>query len=252
MSLSAEYLDMDKGDAAPAKRRGFFVSHRCLAAAALLVAVALVVVGVSSRYLSAEGPGAHQDAPEETPEAAAARPKDVRLPRSVQPLHYELELAPRLFGDFAFTGVVAVTMHCLAATDSVVLHSKDLNVSDLSLEEAAGGAQVPCGAAVHDAARQFLRVPLHKTLSAGSKYTLRMRFRGTLNDDLAGFYRSSYVDAQGRRRWLAATQFQATDARRSFPCFDEPDMKATFALTMVRPSNLTAISNMPIKSTSDR
>lgn len=251
MSLSAEYLDMDKGDAGPGKRRGFFVSHRCLAAAALLVLTALVVVGVTTRYLSPEASGALQHAPQE-PSAPVVRVTDLRLPRSVQPLHYEVELAPRLFGDFAFTGVVTVTMHCLSATDAVVMHSKDLNVSDVSVEETASNVLVPCGAPVHDAVRQFLRLPLHKTLSAGSNYTLRMRFRGWLNDDLAGFYRSSYTDAAGNKRWLAATQFQATDARRAFPCFDEPDMKATFAVTMVRPSNLTAISNMPLKSTVDR
>uniref|UniRef100_V5ICM7 Putative puromycin-sensitive aminopeptidase n=1 Tax=Ixodes ricinus TaxID=34613 RepID=V5ICM7_IXORI len=242
---------MDKGDAGPGKRRGFFVSHRCLAAAALLVLAALVVVGVATRYLSPESSGALQHAPQE-PTPPVVRVTDLRLPRSVQPLHYEVELAPRLFGDFAFTGVVAVTMHCLSATDAVVMHSKDLNVSDVSVEETDSNDLVPCGAPVHDAVRQFLRLPLHKTLSAGSNYTLRMRFRGWLNDDLAGFYRSSYTDAAGNKRWLAATQFQATDARRAFPCFDEPDMKATFAVTMVRPSNLTAISNMPLKSTVDR
>ncbi|XP_029834124.3 aminopeptidase N [Ixodes scapularis] len=251
MSLSAEYLDMDKGDAGPGKRRGFFVSHRCLAAAALLVLAALVVVGLATRYLSPEASGALQHAPQE-PSAPVVRVTDLRLPRSVQPLHYEVELSPRLFGDFAFTGAVAVTMHCLSATDAVVMHSKDLNVSDVSVEETTSNVLVPCGAPVHDAARQFLRLPLHKTLSAGTNYTLRMRFRGWLNDDLAGFYRSSYTDAAGNKRWLAATQFQATDARRAFPCFDEPDMKATFAVTMVRPSNLTAISNMPLKSSVDR
>ncbi|CAN7982326.1 unnamed protein product, partial [Ixodes hexagonus] len=205
MSLSAEYLDMDKDDATPGKRRGFFVSHRCIAAVALLVVAALVVVGVSTRYLSPEAAGAprsHQDAPEEPSSTPAARLKDVRLPRSLQPLHYELELAPRLFDDFSFTGVVTVTMHCLSVTDTVVMHSKDLNVSDVSVEETATGVLVPCGAVSHDTARQFLRVPLHKSLSAGSKYALRMRFRGTLNDDLAGFYRSSYTDAAGNKRYV--------------------------------------------------
>ncbi|XP_054718668.1 aminopeptidase Ey-like [Uloborus diversus] len=78
-----------------------------------------------------------------------------------------------------------------------------------------------------------------------------MEFLGSLNDRLAGFYRSSYKDATGETRWLATTQFQPTDARRAFPCFDEPALKATFNITIVHLSNMTSLSNMPIISASN-
>ena len=76
-----------------------------------------------------------------------------------------------------------------------------------------------------------------------------MSFDGILNSDMAGFYKSGYVDADGNKKVMANTQFEALDARRAFPCWDEPAIKATFALTMIIPSELTAISNMPATCT---
>src|SRR5262249_38952742 len=66
------------------------------------------------------------------------------------------------------------------------------------------------------------------------------------NDKLRGFYRSRFKDAAGEWRWLAATQFEATDARRAFPCFDEPAFKAVFSTTLVLAPGLKAVSNTAI------
>ena len=71
------------------------------------------------------------------------------------------------------------------------------------------------------------------------------RFRGTLNDKLRGFYRSTFTDADGNEQVIATTQMQATDCRRAFPCWDEPDLKAVFGVTLVVPDDLLAISNGP-------
>jgi puromycin-sensitive aminopeptidase len=75
---------------------------------------------------------------------------------------------------------------------------------------------------------------------------LTIAFRGTLNDKLRGFYRSTYKDERGTTHRLAATQFEATDARRAFPCWDEPDFKAVFATTLVIDPTLTAVSNSSV------
>jgi aminopeptidase N len=72
------------------------------------------------------------------------------------------------------------------------------------------------------------------------------RFAGTISETLRGFYRSRYVAADGSKRWLGATQFEATNARRAFPCFDEPATKAPFELTILVPADRSAISNMPV------
>jgi len=73
-------------------------------------------------------------------------------------------------------------------------------------------------------------------------------FNGILNDKMAGFYRSSYKDAEGNAKVMGVTQFEATEARRAFPCWDEPSVKATFSIKLCVPSELTALSNMPVES----
>ena len=88
------------------------------------------------------------------------------------------------------------------------------------------------------------------TIPAGSA-ELAIEFTGELNDKLRGFYRSSYTDADGNQRWMATTQFEATDARRAFPCWDEPAVKAAFDITLVVPQELEAISNTEPVSITD-
>src|SRR4029450_3674728 len=78
--------------------------------------------------------------------------------------------------------------------------------------------------------------------------SLRLTFRGTLNDKLRGFYRSVYKDPSGVSRTMAATQFEATDARRAFPCWDEPAFKAVFSVTLAIDPTLTAVSNTRVVS----
>ena len=79
--------------------------------------------------------------------------------------------------------------------------------------------------------------------AAPGDWTLSIGFDGILNDKLRGFYRSTFTDHEGVERTLATTQFEATDARRAFPCWDEPEFKAVFGITLVVEPDLLAISN---------
>jgi aminopeptidase 2 len=78
-----------------------------------------------------------------------------------------------------------------------------------------------------------------------------MTFTGQLNDKMAGFYRSTYKNADGSEGILATTQMEATDARRAFPCFDEPSLKAEFTITLIADKKLTCLSNMDVASESE-
>lgn len=83
------------------------------------------------------------------------------------------------------------------------------------------------------------------------KYSLNIKFTGEINDKMKGLYRSKYVSPTGEERFAAVTQFEATDARRCFPCWDEPAIKATFDISLVVPPKLESLSNMPVKSTKE-
>jgi puromycin-sensitive aminopeptidase len=176
-----------------------------------------------------------------------------RLPRTVAPRRYDLTLEPDL--DAAtFAGHETVVVDVVTPTDEVVLNAADLEIDEATAlpgdgEDAGtdGGGDAaddkPLVATVRldpDAERAVLR--FDRPLPAGPA-RLHMRFRGVLNDKLVGFYRSTFTDDTGAERVLATTQMEATDARRAFPCWDEPDAKAVFAVTLVVPDDLLAISN---------
>ena len=161
-----------------------------------------------------------------------------RLPRQVVPRHYRLRMEPDLEAA-TFTGSEVVTVEVVEATDRVVL-----NAAELRIEEARfvrGKNRVPAEVE-YDEERQraVLRVP--EPLSTG-RWELRCGFTGILNDQLRGFYRSTFTDGEGNRQVIATTQFEATDARRAFPCWDEPDFKASFGITLVVPEDLMVVSN---------
>ncbi|MSQ11776.1 MAG: M1 family peptidase [Dehalococcoidia bacterium] len=167
-----------------------------------------------------------------------------RLPATVRPIRYELTFAPNL-SDFTFHGEETVELEVGGPTDRIVLNALDLTISDARLTLPDGSTATPQVKMDNDA--ETATFTFARTISPG-KASLRMRFTGTLNDQLRGFYRSQYEDADGQKRYLATTQFEATDARRAFPCWDDPAVKATFQVTLVVPAELAAISNMPVES----
>jgi puromycin-sensitive aminopeptidase len=159
-----------------------------------------------------------------------------RLPDHVRPTRYELHLRPSL-GDASFTGSVRIDLDVDAATDELVLNAVDLSIISCDVDGHPASWQL-------DEATERLLITAARPVDAG-RHTLTIEFEGTLNDKLRGFYRSTYVDADGERQVIATTQMQATDCRRVFPCWDEPAFKAVFAVTLDVADGLTAISNSP-------
>ncbi|MDP9389585.1 MAG: M1 family metallopeptidase, partial [Actinomycetota bacterium] len=170
-----------------------------------------------------------------------------RLPRSVSPEHYDLTFAISL-GEGTFTGEERVTVLVHEPTDELVLHAAALDIGHAALA-AEGDRHPPRPArAVLDADDERVTFRLDEAVAPGS-YVLHVAFSGTLGDKLHGIYRSTFTDGDGRSHAIAATQFEPTDARRAFPCWDEPDRKATFSTTLVVADGLTAVSNTPIVAT---
>jgi puromycin-sensitive aminopeptidase len=161
-----------------------------------------------------------------------------RLPRGVRPVRYDLTIEPDL-ETASFTGRVTITVQVDAATNTIVCNARDLEISRASVEYAGTHHD---GEVVVDPERERVAVTLPDDVPAGEA-RLHVEFRGSLHDDLVGFYRSRFSDADGNARTIAATQFEATHARRAFPCFDEPEQKAVFATTLVVPEQLLALSN---------
>jgi puromycin-sensitive aminopeptidase len=163
-----------------------------------------------------------------------------RLTRDVLPNRYDLVIETDADAT-RFNGDVTIDLEVVVPTATIVLHAKDLDVELVGLS--AGGRTVPAVLAV-DAARERVSVVADQTLPAGPA-ALQLRFAAPVSDGLLGYYRSTYTDASGAKRVLAATQFEAPHARRAFPCFDEPEFKAVFGVTLIVADGLLAISNGP-------
>lgn len=175
------------------------------------------------------------------------RPNDpYRLPRHVIPTGYDLRLEPDLAGA-TFTGLVTITITVKQATQTILLNAVDL-VLQSAMAEDANQRQFK---AIVESEQETQRVALsfQDPVQPG-EWRLHLSFHGKLNDQLRGFYRSTYKDASGVLQTMAATQFEATDARRAFPCWDEPDFKAVFTTTLVIDPHHTAISNTSVTSES--
>ena len=168
-------------------------------------------------------------------------PNEFRLPTNVRPERYELTLTPDL-DDFTFEGVEAVSLDIVEATKTLVLNAAELTVHEVSVT-LADGASIQASVEV-DEETERATVTLAREAPLGAA-TLHLRFSSVLNDQMRGFYRSTYAAPDGSTRRMATTQFEATDARRAFPCWDEPAVKAVFDVTLIIPDGLDAVSNMP-------
>ena len=161
-----------------------------------------------------------------------------RLPRHVLPRRYDLNLRPDL-SDHVFSGTVSIEVDVVDPVDALVLNAAELSIHSATWTDAGGTAG--CVVDLDDDLEQVRLTPPGQVASGMGR--LDLAFTGVLNDRLCGFYRSTLLDPDGTTHAIATTQFQATDARRCFPCFDEPDMKAVFGVTLDVPGGLFATSN---------
>jgi puromycin-sensitive aminopeptidase len=170
-----------------------------------------------------------------------SKPGPHRLSRSVVPSRYDLQVAPD-FDQFAFTGSVRIQLEIVEPVDEIVLNAIELDITAVALSTVDGEAHGCFVEYETDLERAVIH--LGRTVPVGAA-VLNLDFTGILNDQLHGFYRSTFTDVDGQQQVIATTQFEATDARRAFPCWDEPDFKAVFGITLVVPQNLMAVSNSP-------
>ena len=159
----------------------------------------------------------------------------------VRPINYDLEFDPN-FKNFTFTGKEIIDVKIPSKTNQIKLDAAELKIKNCYV---VSKNKTINATSKLDEKKEELTIKLVKKISGFVK--LHIEFTGILNDRLLGFYKSQYKDSKGKTKYLATTQFEAADARRAFPCWDQPEAKATFDIKILAEGKLTAISNMPQK-----
>jgi puromycin-sensitive aminopeptidase len=180
-----------------------------------------------------------------TQQTSEERETSHRLPRNVEPRRYELVISPDL-DRATFRGEEQVQVVVHEATSQIILNALELAIESADLVSDTGSVLSGRVELEEESGRAAIALSAEAT---PGPWTLRTRFSGTINDKLRGFYRSTF-ELDGTSRVIATTQFEATDARRAFPCWDEPDRKAVFSISLDADGGLTAISNTaPVEET---
>ena len=159
---------------------------------------------------------------------------------SISEINYDIQFEP-IFSNFTFKGIEILSFKT-SSSNKFVLNCAEIKIQKCYILSKNKTIDTKFKL---DAKKETLSVST-KTKVSG-KIKLCIEFTGILNDRLLGFYRSKYTDPSGKTKYLATTQFEAADARRAFPCWDEPATKATFDVSLLVEKNHMAISNMPIK-----
>ncbi|TDZ28345.1 Aminopeptidase 2 [Colletotrichum spinosum] len=174
------------------------------------------------------------------------------LPTNVVPRHYDLTLEPD-FETLKFDGMVKIDFDVVQDSNTITLNTLDIEIKNASLSLSAGGQEkgLRDPFITYNEPKQAHSFEFTESLPKGSKGTLEINFVGDLNDKMAGFYRSYYLKPDGSKGILATSQMEPTDARRAFPCFDEPALKAEFTVTLIAEKGLTCLSNMDVANEED-
>jgi aminopeptidase N len=166
-----------------------------------------------------------------------------KLPKEVVPTAYSIRIDPNI-GNFTFAGNETVMLNVRRPVHQLVLNALELEIDAAFVD----GKELPRSAIKTDNEKELLTLTLPSELAAGD-HQLALRFTGKINQQGQGLFYVRYQEqGSGARKVMLGTQFEATDARRFFPCWDEPAFRARFQLTVVVPENWLAVSNMPIES----
>ncbi len=158
----------------------------------------------------------------------------------LSPTNYKIHLEPDLV-NFKFAGKCEILLEASEPAAEVTLNILEIAIWRCRVRQ--GGEDLNCAFTV-DPAKEEVRIILPEPMSG--KIRLKIDYQGSINDKMAGFYRSKYT-YQGETRFIAVTQFEESDARRAFPCMDHPAKKATFDIIMDIDNKLVAISNGAVK-----
>lgn len=183
------------------------------------------------------------------------------LPPTVTPSHYNLSISSLNFKDWSFQGNVDIDIAIAEPTKEIVINSIELKLltAKLIADPANPSSSVETTSFNYDEKKQRATLVFADEIPASKKASLQITFQGNLNNDMAGFYRSKYkptvpaadsVPRDENFHYMFSTQFEACDARRAFPCFDEPRLKSTFDFQIEIPEDQVALSNMPVKDIS--
>ncbi|KAL4660238.1 thyrotropin-releasing hormone-degrading ectoenzyme [Arapaima gigas] len=172
--------------------------------------------------------------------------RHLRLPASLRPRHYDLRLSVYM-DNFTFSGEVTIEVECVNATRFVVLHADRLEVERAAVySDSKKPGVLRVSRHFRYPPTQVYVIALHRELKPLRTYKVNITFVAQIENELLGFFRSSYV-LNGERRYLAVTQFSPTHARKAFPCFDEPIYKAAFKISLKHESTYLSLSNMPVE-----
>ncbi|KAJ5095184.1 hypothetical protein N7532_007475 [Penicillium argentinense] len=182
------------------------------------------------------------------------------LPDVAKPVNYHVSLFDlQLGGSWGYKGIVKIDLKVTRATKEIVLNSKDIEVQGAEVLSKDGSQLAKSSDITYDKTSERVALKFPQEV-APSDVVLVINFTGTMNNVMAGFYRSKYKSVgqpsadtpkEDDFNYMLSTQFESCDARRAFPCFDEPNLKATFDFEIEVPKGQTALSNMPIQSERD-
>ena len=162
-----------------------------------------------------------------------------RLPKTSRPKRYEIKLDIDL-NNFSYEGVENIELEVLENTNSIFLNSLGIEVTSASLEVDKKEVNILSVEYLEDEERICLSS--ENEIVKGS-YILHIKFKSNITDDLKGFYKSKYLTKEKEEKWIATTQFEPTSARNAFPCWDEPEYKAVFSITIIADKKLLRVSN---------
>ncbi|EGW32842.1 arginine/alanine aminopeptidase [Spathaspora passalidarum NRRL Y-27907] len=169
------------------------------------------------------------------------------LPASLKPSRYHVSVFDIDITKESFKGKVTIELDVVKPTQELHLNYRDLTVTKEGITVQHGEDVIAIESITEFKSKEYFFVKLEETVSQG-KLVVTLEYDGIIQTNMAGFYKSSYLE-DGEEKFMLSTQFEATDARRAFPCLDEPSLKATFVVDITLNSQWTCLGNTPVAST---
>lgn len=245
MKVMAESMDFEK------KEKRYCIRGKHVIIICVVVVVCSVAVGLGVG-LSRSDTTTEPTQPCMSSTDSSGDWKNFRLPDYVNPVHYDLHLEPNMEDD-TYTGTVDIHVEVTKPTRHLWLHIRETFVSAMPRlrmqSNEKGQREVAVKSCFEYKLHEYVVVEATEELpvtSPGEVYVLSLDFQGWLNGSVVGFYRVIYTES-GKTKKIAATDHEPTDARKSFPCFDEPNKKATYNVSITHDAEYGALSNMPEK-----